>query len=273
MTLLVRNEEDILESNIRYHLEQGVDHIIVTDNLSNDATADIIRKFVSKGVATYIFEGEDNFAQSKWVTRMARMAYDKFGAQWVINSDADEFWIPKSELTLKNFFKNTTSYNIIEAERHDFICPKTNPFHDHSQTCLKRMIYRKKTSLNPNGDPLPTKVAHRGSQKIVVTQGNHSVNLFSKPYTLCDKLEILHFPLRSASQYIKKITYGGAAYANNTYLPYSIGSTWRNQYKELQATGKLKYIEDSIVNQKKLQYLLSKGEIIRDTRLKNFLEK
>ncbi|HJM57083.1 MAG TPA: hypothetical protein QF446_07130 [Planctomycetota bacterium] len=36
MTLLVRNEEDILATNIEYHLARGVDFIIATDNLSDD---------------------------------------------------------------------------------------------------------------------------------------------------------------------------------------------------------------------------------------------
>lgn len=36
MTLLVRNEADILEDNIRFHHAMGVDSFIVMDNLSTD---------------------------------------------------------------------------------------------------------------------------------------------------------------------------------------------------------------------------------------------
>jgi hypothetical protein len=42
MTLLVRDEEDILDANIQYHLSRNIDKIIITDNLSKDATKDII---------------------------------------------------------------------------------------------------------------------------------------------------------------------------------------------------------------------------------------
>ena len=43
MTLLVRDEEDILDANLRYHLDQGVEHVFVTDNLSADGTRDRLR--------------------------------------------------------------------------------------------------------------------------------------------------------------------------------------------------------------------------------------
>ena len=101
MTLLVRNEEDILSENILYHLDQGVDHFLITDNLSIDKTKDIINDYVKKGLATYIYESEDNYNQALWVSKMAQSAYET-NADWVIHSDADEFWFAPDNLTIKN---------------------------------------------------------------------------------------------------------------------------------------------------------------------------
>ena len=42
-TLVVRDEEDILEANLEYHFAQGVDLAIVTDHGSRDATPEILR--------------------------------------------------------------------------------------------------------------------------------------------------------------------------------------------------------------------------------------
>lgn len=42
MTLLVKNEEAMLEENLLFHKAMGVDGFIVTDNNSTDRTMDIL---------------------------------------------------------------------------------------------------------------------------------------------------------------------------------------------------------------------------------------
>ena len=66
MTLLVRNEADIISSNIDFHLDQGVDFIIATDNLSVDGTTDILRAYERRGVLHYIHQPDDDYAQHRW---------------------------------------------------------------------------------------------------------------------------------------------------------------------------------------------------------------
>ena len=41
MTLLVKNEEELLEQNLIFHKQMGVDGFIVTDNNSTDHTPDV----------------------------------------------------------------------------------------------------------------------------------------------------------------------------------------------------------------------------------------
>ena len=59
MTLLVRDEQDIIADNLDFHLAQGVDEVIVTDNGSEDATLDILAEYESRGVVRVIHEPSD----------------------------------------------------------------------------------------------------------------------------------------------------------------------------------------------------------------------
>ena len=76
MAIKVRNEADIIETNLRYHLALGVDHFIVTDNGSDDGTTEILQGFADEGVLDLISEPGQDFwsAAHEWVTRMAREA-------------------------------------------------------------------------------------------------------------------------------------------------------------------------------------------------------
>ena len=91
MTLLVRNEEDVIAENILFHYAQGVESFLVMDNLSTDATSAILRRLARFVLIIYIQQASDMYDPAQWVTEMARSAYQVHGADWVINNDADEF--------------------------------------------------------------------------------------------------------------------------------------------------------------------------------------
>lgn len=273
MTLLVRNEEDIICQNLDFHFAQGVDHIIVTNNLSDDGTRGLLESYEKSGRITLLDEYGDDYSQSVWVTKMARMACSEFGADWVINNDADEFWFsPDGRLLCDFFMAIGPDYNLVQADRHDMVCLKApenalEPFY-------QSMIYRKRCSVNSNGVRLPPKVAHRSCQEIIVSQGNHDVSGLG-----CEKkmaplnLEILHYPIRSRSQFLRKIRLGGAAYARNAYLPAAVGSTWRRMYDELVLTGRISHLESSLVSAPLLRDLLANGSVLPEERLASFMQR
>ena len=49
MTLVVRDEADVIEANLRYHLAQGVDFVIATDNASADGTLEVLERYADAG--------------------------------------------------------------------------------------------------------------------------------------------------------------------------------------------------------------------------------
>ena len=102
MTMMVRDEIDVLAAMIEHHLDQGVDLIIATDNASVDGTTELLEAYEAAGKVELHHDPEHRKQQGVVVTRMARRAYTEHGADWVINADADEFFVPADRrLTLR----------------------------------------------------------------------------------------------------------------------------------------------------------------------------
>jgi hypothetical protein len=228
MTLLLRDEEDIVEANLDHHLAQGVDFVIATDNGSVDGTVGILERYQRAGVLRLIHEPTDDYSQHAWVTRMARLASAEHGADWVINNDADEFWCPRTGPDLKATLEAVDPrWGAVAGHRFNFVPrePSDGPFREH-------MTVRHTRSVNEDGNPLPPKLAHRADPHVVVRQGNHEIESTGLGPVLDDgRIEILHFPLRSYAQFENKVMRGGAALARNTELPYEAGGRWRDWYR------------------------------------------
>jgi hypothetical protein len=261
MTLLVRDEQDIIAEVLDYHLAQGVDEVIVTDNGSVDATLDILREYESRGVVRIIHEPSDDYSQGKWVTRMARLAASEHGADWVINGDADEFWWPRSGTLATTFAGLGDDVGVVVARRTNFV-----PQPEDDQPFWERMTVRERESLNPVGKPLPPKLAHRAHPEIEVVQGNHRVRGPELGERVDDgTLEILHFPMRSYAQFENKIVKGGQAYARNKELPENVGRTWRRLYEVYERGALPQHYAASVVSDPRRE------DLVEDTRLRDYL--
>lgn len=201
MTLLVRDEADIVDAQIAYHLRGGVDLVVATDNRSEDATTEILERYAREGVLHLIREPGDDLRQSEWVTRMARLAATDFGADWVLNADADEFWLARGA-SLKELLAVVPSrFGAVRGAWRNFV-----PRPDDERFFADRMTARLCTpSFHPH--PLSThfKSAHRARPDVRIGRGNHEA--------LADDLvalrgwypiEILHFPVRSLEQCRRK---------------------------------------------------------------------
>ena len=49
MTLLARDEADIVDAQIAFHLHAGVDFVVATDNRSSDGTTEILERYERQG--------------------------------------------------------------------------------------------------------------------------------------------------------------------------------------------------------------------------------
>ena len=168
LTMMVRDEIDIVACNIAHHLDQGVCEVIVTDNGSVDGTRDLLASLARSAPITIVDEPPSDWSQGKWVTRMARMAHDRFHAQWVINGDADEFFVAPGSNLGDALESTSAGCDLLWVSRNDFV-PIDRP---HREAPPLEMIHRKRESLNHvSMRRIAPKAIHRGAGDVVVVQG------------------------------------------------------------------------------------------------------
>ncbi len=236
MTLMVRDEADIVGAMIDHHLAQGVDTLIVTDNGSVDGTKELLEDYAARGLLVLHHDPEHRKQQAPTVTRMAREAATEHGADWVINADADEFWLPRAGgMTLKKAFSGIpTSIQAFDVPVHDMIGPAAL-----AGTGLQRLLYRdlrsvealQRVGLKAHATH---DAVHIGDPEVEVVQGNHFVSLENRgPVPDGFEVEVLHFPWRSWSQYSRKVRNAGSAYENSELTP-SPNHHGMRDYRRLQ---------------------------------------
>ena len=106
MTLRTRDQADIVDALVAFHLNAGVDYVIATDHRSQDGTVEILEEYARAGVLHLIREHGEEVRGSEWRTRMARMAATTYAADWTFSCDGDEFWWPRGP-SLKDVFAAT----------------------------------------------------------------------------------------------------------------------------------------------------------------------
>lgn len=225
VTLLVRDEADVLAATLEHHLAQGADHLVVTDNGSTDGTLDVLEDYRAAGVVDLLHEPDQTYRQAEWVTRMARIAHERHGADWVVNADADEFWLPLERTSTLAGCLAALDPDVVavRAQRVNLVAPVLR-----EGAWSEQLLLRDPHSLSERGTRIGPKVCHRGAPDVEVAQGNHSVSGGGpQGRTVEGQLEVLHVPVRSAQQFERKIVNGGSAYAANTDLPAEVGWHWR----------------------------------------------
>lgn len=208
MTLLVKDEADILEQNITFHKAMGVDGFIITDNASNDSTPNIIEKYVRKGwVLEYIQEPSTGYEQKQWVDRMAWMAKTRYGADWIINADADEFWYPTTG-DLKTV-TSMTHANVLAAEVRN-VCPEEGKPYQEWGCTVREVPDAEEYGLSPYSIFAHhyKKVMHRADGYIQISMGNHKVTMLPH-LEQRGLITVYHYPMRGREHFMNKMINGG----------------------------------------------------------------
>jgi len=108
LAMMVRDEDDIIERNIRFHAHYGVEKFFIVNNASIDKTQDILQKMQADFNIWLEHEPDATSyrtMQASTMTRLNQISKQE-GFNWVINCDADEFWLPLQTNNLKDLLDN-----------------------------------------------------------------------------------------------------------------------------------------------------------------------
>ncbi|TML04344.1 MAG: hypothetical protein E6G36_06530, partial [Actinobacteria bacterium] len=269
VTVLARDEADVIDAQISFHLNAGADFVIATDNNSRDGTTEILEGYVREGVLHLIHEPAEGLRQGEWVTRMARLAATDFGADWVINTDADEFWWPRGGSLKEVLAAVPEQYGIVQAFWRSFV-----PRPDDDAFFADRMIVRLSQQA-PINDPTSfyrpvIKVAHRADPHVLVARGNHTLLDSSfLPLATWHPLEVLHFPLRSRAQWTRKVQLQGDAFTKHIERA---GTGYHLKGYDALRAGRIdEQYESLVVDDAALERGIADGTLGADSRLRDAL--
>jgi hypothetical protein len=281
----VKNEADVIEAHVRHNLRY-LDRMIVLDHDSCDATPRILQSLVDEGLPLTVSRlgvSEPAFKQAQFTTALARGAFEKCAADWVIPLDADEFVRAPSRDALEAALNGITA-DVASLRWETYVpSPEGQPGHP-----LRSLRWRVDTAKEPLSKVvLSRRVLERDWR---IGRGNHVVfeqagDVLS--WTVGETLQgitLAHLPLRSPEQLAAKalvgwssrrLTYGqkAATTANSWHLrelfariatgekvtardvhDYAVGIYALGQLPSAADAGQFSLVEDQVAEAMPLRY-------------------
>jgi hypothetical protein len=191
MTLVVRDESDVVDTQIAYHLNAGVDFVIAAIGEASEETVALLAPYERDGSLRLLTErGEGSAAESR--TLMARLAATEFGADWVVNAESAEFWWPRGESLEDVLAPIPPRYTIVQGLRRPFVA---QPGDD--EVFSERMTLRRPVSNAPQAAPaLALRPVHRADPNVVVHPDGSVTVSRQVPLRAWYPLEVLEFANR-----------------------------------------------------------------------------
>jgi hypothetical protein len=146
MILVAGDAVDVIDAQLAFHLNAGVDLVLAAADGSQDETREILESYVRDGHVLLRELGE--MPESEWRARMARLAASDHEADWVIDSRLGEFWWPRAESLKDALVAIPPRYTVVQALVRRF---RNRP--EDGRSFVERMTVRPVIGPTLDGEP------------------------------------------------------------------------------------------------------------------------
>jgi hypothetical protein len=202
--LVCRDDADIVDAHLAFHLNAGVDFVLAADLGPEDGTAAVLESYERAGHVRRV-TAEGGSTEGTLRTRMARLAVAGHEADWVLSADVDEFWWPRGESLQDVLAAIPQRYGVVQGLVRVFQPRRGEGFFADRMTARASL-----TGSIDTQEPLPFSLrpAYRADPGLVVdpvdgTEGGRRV-----PLRAWYPIEVLRFPFRSLGQAERRCEHG-----------------------------------------------------------------
>ena len=202
----IKNEADIIESFIRYHLHI-VDLMIILDNGSTDDTLNILNQLEQESLPIVILNDEDRYFEPfiKY-NYLLNIALNEYGADVICPLDCDEF-ITCDSANPRSIIEEIPTNSFYKVKWRTYVPTKNDD--EDIKFIPSRIINIRDENIERDSKVIITKdLVNNFNVKLSI--GNHSIDFddeFENEITCLDNtvLKLAHFPLRSVNQTVSKV--------------------------------------------------------------------
>lgn len=285
MTILVRDEIDVIEENIRFHASIGVDKFVVTDNSSKDGTREVLDLLSKVFDLTVFDEPSLSIDQDLWVSGMADWLKNEDSADWIINNDADELWYAHSGNLKDDIADSVDNSDEAYEDVGVLLCPRQNMigsresvsgesyrFFQNNYAVIKNLLTAtdSKAWTESGGDiiirKVPGKVITRTEGLQSVGMGNHRAKHDALTIN-CSNISVFHYPIRSFAQFEKKVVNYGSSLENNDRFGENISKHLRHWYACFREGSLREQYQSFVLSESVLEDLAARGIVQIDDRV------